>query len=146
MLQRARSEAAKQNSPAGVNLSGSQFWIDTNANSSIDTNENARLLLPGGITVENSGMPADLDAATLGNASGATITVAGSTSAVYFNARGLPCPYDSSTKTCNAAISGSAYVYYFQDTRFLGSSGWAAVSVSPAGRVKVWKWNGAEWK
>ena len=58
-----------------------------------------------------------------------------------FNSRGLPCFYDSSTGTCLA----TGFVFYFTDVRALNQAGWAAVSISPAGRVKTWVWTGSTW-
>ena len=57
-----------------------------------------------------------------------------------FNSRGLPCSYSSGTCT-----TPTGFVYYFTDSRPLGKNGWAAVSISPAGRVKVWMWTGSGW-
>jgi prepilin-type N-terminal cleavage/methylation domain-containing protein len=56
-----------------------------------------------------------------------------------FNSRGLPCVYASGTCT------NSGLIEYFKDNRIGGSGGWAAISVSPAGRVKRWFWNGSAW-
>lgn len=56
---------------------------------------------------------------------------------IMFNPRGIPC---SAVNTCGAGM-----VFYFTDSRTVGSPGWAAVSVSPAGRVKTWMWNGNKW-
>src|SRR5689334_118533 len=56
-----------------------------------------------------------------------------------FNSRGLPCEYASGTCT------NKGFVYYFKDTRPVGASRWAAVSISPAGRVKRWFWSGTAW-
>ena len=56
-----------------------------------------------------------------------------------FNTRGLPCAYSG------GSCSNQGFVYYFKDTRQGGSSGWAAVSISPAGRIKKWFWNGSVW-
>jgi hypothetical protein len=36
-------------------------------------------------------------------------------------------------------------VVYFTDTRTVGTPGWAAVTISPAGRVASWIWNGSSW-
>jgi prepilin-type N-terminal cleavage/methylation domain-containing protein len=58
-----------------------------------------------------------------------------------FNSRGLPCLYNSPTN----CPTGGGYVFYFSDTRPLGQSGWAAISISPAGRIKTWYWNGSTW-
>ena len=62
-----------------------------------------------------------------------------STNDPSFNARGLPCYYAGGTCT------GSGFVYYFKDARPVGASRWAAVSISPAGRIKRWFWSGSSW-
>jgi prepilin-type N-terminal cleavage/methylation domain-containing protein len=61
------------------------------------------------------------------------------TSDPSFNSRGLPCEYSSGVCT------SKGFVYYFKDTRPLGASRWAAVSISPAGRIKRWFWSGSHW-
>jgi Tfp pilus assembly protein FimT len=53
-----------------------------------------------------------------------------------FNSRGLPCKVNGSN--CDNA----AFIKYYQDTR---SNRWAAVSITPAGRIKRWFWNGSAW-
>lgn len=79
-----------------------------------------------------TGAPTALDSTTLG-----FTPQSGDPS---FNTRGLPCPYSSGTCT-----TPTGFVYYFTDTRPLGKNGWAAVTISPAGRVKVWMWTGSAW-
>ena len=59
---------------------------------------------------------------------------------VSFNTRGLPCLYSAPNCTTN-----QGFVYYFKDTRQVGSIGWAAVSISPAGRIRKWYWHGTAW-
>jgi Tfp pilus assembly protein FimT len=61
------------------------------------------------------------------------------TSDPSFNSRGLPCEYSGGVCT------SKGFVYYFKDTRPLGASRWAAVSISPAGRIKRWFWTGSNW-
>jgi hypothetical protein len=56
-----------------------------------------------------------------------------------FNSRGLPCVYNGGTCT------NSGLIEYFKDNRIGGSGGWAAISVSPAGRITRWFWNGSAW-
>lgn len=56
-----------------------------------------------------------------------------------FNTRGLPCLYDSGD------CDNSGFLYYFKDTSREGSKGWAALSISPAGRIKKWFWTGSSW-
>jgi hypothetical protein len=56
-----------------------------------------------------------------------------------FNSRGLPCEYDSGVCT------NRGFVFYFKDHRPIGVNRWAAVSISPAGRIKRWMWSGTDW-
>jgi len=59
-----------------------------------------------------------------------------------FNSRGLPCAYDTLTGLCTANV---AFIKYFKDNRGSGSGRWAAISITPAGRIKRWFWNGSAW-
>ena len=59
----------------------------------------------------------------------------------YFNSRGLPCLPDPVTGVCNPT---TGFVYYFKYTGS-GSSKWTATSISPAGRMESWFWNGVSW-
>jgi len=56
-----------------------------------------------------------------------------------FNSRGLPCSYSGGTCTSNGFIA------YYKDARISGSGGWSAISITPAGRIKRWFWNGSAW-
>jgi len=56
-----------------------------------------------------------------------------------FNTRGLPCSFSG------GSCSNSGFLYYFKDTSQTGDRGWAAISISPAGRIKRWAWSGAAW-
>jgi len=56
-----------------------------------------------------------------------------------FNTRGLPCLYSA------GACTNYGFISYYKDTRIAGSGGWAAISISPAGRIKRWFWNGSDW-
>jgi Tfp pilus assembly protein FimT len=56
-----------------------------------------------------------------------------------FNTRGLPCVYSG------GPCANDGFLYYFKDTSRKGSQGWAALSISPAGRIKKWFWNGSAW-
>jgi prepilin-type N-terminal cleavage/methylation domain-containing protein len=72
-------------------------------------------------------------------------TVTGpSTTSMAFNARGLPCsPVLASgvPSTCNVT---QGYVYFYRSTGAFGGQ-WIAVSVTPAGRIRVWNWDGTNW-
>jgi type II secretory pathway pseudopilin PulG len=80
--------------------------------------------------------PAPMDAATCGS----TITP-DTTDDTYFNQLGVPCQYSSGT--CSSA---QPYAYYFTYKGSMNmSTTWAAMCVSPAGRVKAWYWTGSAW-
>ncbi len=85
-------------------------------------------------TPSGTGAPAAIDNATLG------LTSDPLTTDPSFNSRGLPCLYSGGS--CN---SSQAFIQYFKDNRVAGSGGWAAISISPAGRIKRWFWNGSSW-
>jgi prepilin-type N-terminal cleavage/methylation domain-containing protein len=57
-----------------------------------------------------------------------------------FNSRGLPCKYVSVSQ-CDS----KAFIKYYKDNRIAGVGGWAAISITPAGRIKRWFWNGSAW-
>jgi len=59
----------------------------------------------------------------------------------YFNARGLPCLPNVVTGVCGPTI-GFVYYYRYQSG---GRTRWAANSISPAGRIESWIWNGTSW-
>ena len=80
-----------------------------------------------------TGAPSELDPAVLG--------FTPITPDPAFNARGLPCNYSSTACTGNVG-----FAYYFRDSRTMNSNGWAALSITPAGRVKTWYWNGFQWR
>ena len=59
----------------------------------------------------------------------------------YFSSRGMPCLPDPVTTACNPT---NGFVYYFTYQR--GTTNlWAATSISPAGRIESWFWNGTSW-
>ncbi|MGE0406869.1 MAG: Tfp pilus assembly protein FimT/FimU [Candidatus Korobacteraceae bacterium] len=57
-----------------------------------------------------------------------------------FNPRGLPCLFASGACTTN-----TGFVLYLSGAQPIGNPSWAAVSITPAGRVKVWSWTGSAW-
>jgi prepilin-type N-terminal cleavage/methylation domain-containing protein len=77
------------------------------------------------------GAPPTVDAAVLG--------FTPQTGDPSYNPRGLPCVYSGG----NCVNAG--FIYYFKDTRSESRNGWAAVSISPAGRIKKWFWSGSAW-
>lgn len=84
-----------------------------------------------------TGGPTQMTAATMWGATGAQFAV---DSDPFFNSRGLPCGAVGVGTACST-IKG--YVYYFKYTA--GTSRWAAISISPAGRMQSWFWTGTNW-
>jgi prepilin-type N-terminal cleavage/methylation domain-containing protein len=86
------------------------------------------------------GLPTGPSQLTASSMWGANFAQVGVNTDPYFNSRGLPCSAPVAGGACTQ-ISG--YVYYFSYTS--RSTRWAAVSISPAGRVQTWFWNGNAW-
>jgi hypothetical protein len=63
---------------------------------------------------------------------------------ITFNQRGLPCQYDSATGGCPYDGTKSAYQYYFRMQSTFGDQ-WAALTITPAGRIRIWSFNGKDW-
>ncbi len=74
-------------------------------------------------------------------------TIRNGLTAVYtlpeFNPRGLPCFVSSGVCTVNA---NNMYITFLRQDRSLGTPGWAAINVTPLGRVQVWIWDGSQWQ
>lgn len=81
-----------------------------------------------------AGAPSAITNAALGLPTGAVSL----TTDPNFNPRGLPC-------TGTNCSSYTSYIKYFKDNRISGPGAWAAISISPAGRIKRWFWNGSAW-
>jgi prepilin-type N-terminal cleavage/methylation domain-containing protein len=58
----------------------------------------------------------------------------------YFNSRGIPCQPVAGAGCTN----NGGFVYYYR-YRNGGRARWAATSISPAGRIESWIWNGTAW-
>lgn len=58
----------------------------------------------------------------------------------YFNSRGLPCLPGAGT----ACVPNGGFVYYYR-YQSAGRTKWSATSISPAGRIESWIWNGSGW-
>ena len=151
LVQQARITAVQGNKTYTVLFglpSGNGAYIDLNGNGSFDLSLSTPIaglssepMIQFGGTANNvaapggaGGAPTNLDAS--GGPLGWTATAGN----ISLNSRGLPC--NSITTPCGSNVN---YIFYFKDTRYFGSSGWAAVSVTAAARTKVWMWNGSSW-
>jgi prepilin-type N-terminal cleavage/methylation domain-containing protein len=117
------TDAAACPAAAGNSLS-SQTWPGT------------QFSIPG--TPTGAGAPPVLTNTLMWGTS--TVTVYSNTDP-YFNSRGLPCQVPAAGAACGMT-GGFIYYYRYQNA---GHTRWAATSISPAGRVETWIWNGTGW-
>lgn len=105
--------------------------------------------LPPQVRLVSTGVPVELDSATLGfsplAASSTTYNQQNiGVHALAWNGRGLPCQRTSNTSGCSnwttspAGAGSVAWVQYLQMPQSTGSVAYAAVTVSPTGRIKTW--------
>lgn len=140
VLQNTRIVAVKQNATMSTHVAVKPYGLIAYVKAASDTSDlsswDAQVQLQAPVsrvtTPSGPGAPSILDAAALGFA-------APETSDPSFNSRGMPCTYSGG----NCVSHG--FLYYFKETRPRNEYGWAAVSISPAGRVKKWYWNGSAW-
>lgn len=145
-LQRMRIEAVRHNAAlqisTGTRDSRSIAWVDLPGGTANawDSGE-PYVELPKNIDVVNSGYP--------GNATtGLGYTTQNPSSAVIrFNARGLPCVYVSGGTVCenNDGSNQVGFVLYMKNSGSIGAASWGAVTITPAGRVQTWTWNGTSY-
>jgi len=133
VIQSGRMQAIKANRQYAVRFSmlgsSSVAFVDVNGDGAPQSSEPQAQL--GGTIIQVAAPvgTSALDATALGYAP--------QTGSLSFNPRGLPC--------VAGGACGVGFVMYFTDQRTMGGSGYAAVSVSPAGRVKSWLWAGNKW-
>ena len=144
LLQNARMQAVKEDdfyTSRSTTLSGTQTWVayvDLDNDQNYDTGE-PLVQLPTNTAFQTSGYPS-ISSMNLNYTPQAPSVLPS------FNARGLPCV--AAGTVCNNMVSGNAvgFVYFLRDARPFGAFGWAAVSVTPAGRVRTWIWDGNAWR
>jgi prepilin-type N-terminal cleavage/methylation domain-containing protein len=140
LVQKARMLAVARNAlvPVLTTGSGSNIYAFVDADNSGSMNSTAEgtsILMPGTIVFDPNGAhPSD---ATILNGLTAVRSLP------RFNPRGLPCFLSSGVCQVN---SGNMYITFLRQDRTLGATGWAAINVTPAGRVQVWTWDGNRWE
>ena len=143
LFQNARNLAVRQNTITWVRFQNSNnrwvAFVDNGASPTNLTTSTPQVYLPTQMTKVSppSGTPTALDEATCGAASSSTLDTTHDT---YFNQLGIPC--QSSGSTCSTA---TPFAHYFNYAGSSGSPSWAALCVSPAGRIKAWYWTGSSW-
>jgi prepilin-type N-terminal cleavage/methylation domain-containing protein len=168
LMQAARSRATQDNAVYQVlntTTNGTPVaYIDLNSDRTFnDSGANAEpaVLLATPITVSETGVPAGFGDTTLlgikpyADSTSPMVNTAGSAiPGLAFNERGLPCQRVDAAQTCkNAPSVGAppiatpiAYVTYLQYRRRTGGTAYAAVTVTPAGRVKTWIYQSGKWQ
>lgn len=136
ILQQTRMQAIKDNKfykakYANVVDEGGAMFADLNDSGSVDATEPQAQM---GNTVLAYSAPTGIPGLTGSDLSYTPVTA----TSVGFSPTGQPC---SSPTSCAVGM-----VVYFTDTRSLGNPGWASISISPAGRVSCWRWDGSGWK
>ena len=139
VLQNCRILAVKENRNMTTHFDSSSFGIVAYVKRSTDTSnvgsKDSQVELEAPVTkmVSPSGgdAPSTLDTSVLG--------FTPETVDPSFNPTGLPCVYAS------GACQNKGFAFYFHDNRAQGKMNWAALSISPAGRMKKWFWNGSAW-
>ena len=143
LTQRVRTEAIKQNLSQGlfVRTVGKQvvlFVEPYNAAPVAPLKTDQQYWLPDEFSVTPGTAPQGIPPLTGLSMWGSAVAPKVNQDA-FFNSRGLPC-------TPNPVVcSGTAgFVYYFKYQNS-GQTRWAASSISPAGRIENWFWNGNRW-
>lgn len=111
-------------------------FIDMDGSNTLNTNtiENTNVLVPPSMVFDATGGGFALTSMSLSYTPVVALPA--------FNARGLPCTVSSGVCT----VAGQGYIYYLRQDRAVGATGWAALTVSPAGRAQVWTWDGSKWE
>jgi len=160
-LQLARSRAVQDNHPYQVLVSTTggfpMAYVDIAGNQTYVTSDPG-MQLDSPITVTDSGAPSGFETVTLINiipmnleSTPAMLADNGASSAgLAFNERGLPCQRTVAGGACSNSttviVGGTptptlvAWVTYLRFTNRNGTYSWAAVTVTPAGRIKTWKY------
>ena len=139
VIQNCRMLAVKQNQSMSTHFSptatGVVAFVKVAWSTSTYTTQDSQVELEAPViqtsTVSGPGAPTALDSTALG--------FTPQTGDPSFNTTGLPCAYAS------GVCPNTGFIYYFHDLRPGGKTGWAALSISPAGRLTKWFWNGSAW-
>lgn len=162
LLQEARSRAVQDNNPYEVlfGTSGGApiAYVDLNDNGTFDAGTEPAVLLASPIVVTDTGLPPStqgfdtthpINIIPLHTSTSPMLAFDGTARpAVAFNQKGLPCQRFVAGGNCVNAIPPPtppaalppqvAWVTYFKYPISASAADWDAISVTPAGRIKVW--------
>jgi len=131
LLQQARMQAVKTNLPAYAKYDNTGLVFVTGDPSLAYSSGNPDVALPAGLS-----FPATPpEHSQLDGYVGGTGQISAN---IAFNARGLPCTINTANPAvCLSTTTG--YEWFIQNS---SGSGWEAITVTPAGRVKSWRLTG----
>jgi prepilin-type N-terminal cleavage/methylation domain-containing protein len=150
ITQRCRTQAIKKDSSQRLHFAAvggrvALFVTDSNdaavAPLSTDKKLSAQLWLQTQFSIPGAPVGAGSPSLLTGTSMWNTALIPNVNVDPYFNSRGLPCLPDPITGVCNPT---TGFVYYLKYTG-PGGAKWAASSISPAGRIQNWYWNGTSW-
>ncbi|HWR13241.1 MAG TPA: prepilin-type N-terminal cleavage/methylation domain-containing protein [Terriglobales bacterium] len=155
MAQATRMQAIRANKPYslcyGTVDGATMAWASETCGTRPAANEQTVQLGSNvSVVTTTGGTPTGVGAATLGfmpPPAGSTLA----TTNPMFSPRGLPCYRSSVTALCNTILSTGLgdpavkYLLYVTDRRPIGANGWAAIGISPAGKVQVYVYGGTTW-
>jgi len=139
LVQQARLQAVKNNLPAyaqyDTTLAPNLVYVNANPALAYVAG-NPDVALSSGVVFQNAGPNhAQLDNYLGGN--GVVIEpVTNNIRSIGFNARGLPCVSAGNPQICNPIDGGGPPAFLWL---MGGATGWEAVTVTPAGRIKAWR-------
>jgi prepilin-type N-terminal cleavage/methylation domain-containing protein len=167
LMELARMRASDDNHAYEI-LTGTQngspvVYVDLNDNGSVDTgaNQEPSVELPKQVAITDTSAPVEgfgdntnlgIDALELENSPMVTYTNGTARPGLAFNEHGLPCQRIVKLTSCqnSTTVGGNphmvAWVTYLKYTNNDGTISWAAVSVTPAGRIKTWSHSSGVWK
>lgn len=162
LLQQARMRATQDDKPYQVLFSGNMAYVDLQQNQTYNSggsNPDPAVQLDSPITVTDTGAPAGFDTQTLLSIiplkleTSTMVSSSGNPSpGLAFNERGLPCQTSTAGAACTTTTTVGtppqttlvAWVTYLRYTNRHGGYAWAAVTVTPAGRIKVWTYQNTD--
>jgi type IV fimbrial biogenesis protein FimT len=133
-----------------VTTSGRDFgYADVDNDGTLDANESSYMLASGASFT--TAPAATLTGTQVGGTIDPNTAGAATNGFVAFSARGVPCTPSAGTGAGACPISPSAgsttaYAYYIAASAFGSATAYSAVTVDPAGRVKVWRYDGQNWR
>lgn len=137
ILQATRMRAVRDNARYRVSQTtigtDAYAFLDLDNDGVLDNNERGELaLLPQGVTLDLAGAAAPAR-------NSMNLNFVPQVGLPTYSARGLPCQ-----PGVGAACANNGFVFYFTQARGANTS-WAAITVTPAGRVRTWTWDGRRW-